>query len=161
MVRDARGVTLVELVMVVVLVAVLAGLAAPRFGRWLAGVRTSGALDTLAADLAYTRALAAQHGHRAVLRFGAGGPECPGGSGFRGAHAYTIVVRTRPERVVRTVSLRERAPRLCLEVSGSDSLVFNSRGLLVPFGNRKVRARLDAAADSLTISVLGRIRRRS
>jgi hypothetical protein len=62
---------------------------------------------------------------------------------------------------VRATSVRVNgASAVCLSSNNSDTVAYNSRGLLVPFANRKVVGVRGAVRDSLTISVVGRIYRR-
>jgi type IV fimbrial biogenesis protein FimT len=58
--RQARGLTLIELMVALVIVAVLASLALPSFGAASSRARLKAAAEQLAADLAEARALAAQ-----------------------------------------------------------------------------------------------------
>jgi prepilin-type N-terminal cleavage/methylation domain-containing protein len=158
--RSRAGFTLVEALTALVVLGVLAGLAAPSLSAFLAQLRTRGALNELATDVAYARALAVKNGRRAVLLF-VPSPECEATSPrFRAGYEYRVVVRTARRVVAREVSLRDRAPGVCVEMNGSDSIAFNSRGLLLPVGNRRVRAVFRGARDSLTVSALGRVYRR-
>jgi hypothetical protein len=45
-------------------------------------------------------------------------------------------------------------------MNSSDTVAFNSRGLLSPFANRTLHAVQGEVRDSLTVSVVGRIYRR-
>ena len=158
--RRRAGFTLLEVLTALVIVGVLASLVAPSFSAFLAGLRTRGALAAFATDVAYARALAVKNGRRTVLQF-IPSPECEATHPrYRAGFAYRVVVRARRQVVAREVSLRERSPGICLEMNGSDTLAFNSRGLLVPLGNRRVRAVFRDARDSLTVSALGRVYRR-
>jgi hypothetical protein len=46
---------------------------------------------------------------------------------------------------------------VCFDLNNSDSVVYNSRGLLAPFNNRTIWLADDDVRDSLTLSVTGRI----
>lgn len=65
--RRARGLTLGELLIVLVVVGILTGLAAPRFMRSQAASRLDGDAVKLAADVQWTRLLAAKSGMRSFL----------------------------------------------------------------------------------------------
>ncbi|HEX2202114.1 MAG TPA: GspH/FimT family pseudopilin [Longimicrobium sp.] len=151
-----RGYTLVEVMMVLVILGVAAAMTGPSLRRWTAKVRVQAALNLVATDLAHARIQAVRSGRGAVVRFQASG-DC---GGRRAGHRYVVVAR--PARVVRSTSVRMDGARVCLEYTNSDTVAFNSRGLLVPFANRTIRATAvrGQVRDSLTLSVAGRIFRR-
>jgi type IV fimbrial biogenesis protein FimT len=70
--RAARGLTLIELVIAIAVLALLATLAVPGAARWLAGKRLAGAAETLAADLLDARFEAASRGVPYVVAAGTG-----------------------------------------------------------------------------------------
>ncbi len=153
--EDRReGVTLVELMAVLALIGVLAGLASASLGRVLARAQTTAALHQLAADISYTRMLAVE------LRFTNEGTCGAPRSGRFSADGYRITVRDPVPRVVRVARLRSSASGVCLESNNDTNIVFGSRGILLPFENRTVWSRRRGVVDSLTVSVLGRVRRR-
>ena len=144
------GFTLLELLLVLALLAILTGMAAPRLHGYLERARLRGVLDRFTADLYQARALAARSGERVLIRFVPGPDGC--------AERYQLLHRD-PERVLREVDLRSGVPGHCLTISGSPTVHINSRGL--PSGAaRTVRVRSPAGADSLTISMVGRVYRR-
>lgn len=147
------GFTLVELLAALVIVSILASLAAPRFDQMVFRARARGALNQFTADLAYARMLAVREGHRTVLRFTrtAGTERCH-------LPTYQLVVKATPERLVKQTRL-ELDSATCLDLGSVDSLAFNSRGLPATLNNRKVRVVRGASADSLSISILGRVYR--
>lgn len=151
-----RGYTLVEVLLVVAILGIAAAMTGPSLRRWTAKVRVQAALNLVATDLAHARIQAVRSGRGAVVRFVASG-DC---GGARAGHRYVIVAR--PARLVRAVSVRMDGARVCLEINNSDTVAFNSRGLLVPYANRTIRATAvrGAVRDSLTLSVAGRILRR-
>ena len=151
------GFSLVELAVALAIIGVLAALAAPAFDTFLARQRTRGALDRFSADLYYARMLAVRNGWRVTVRLDPS-LHC---TGSNSGQRWRIVVLEPTPRLVRVHSLKGDLGGPCLGMNGSsDTLTFNSRGMLVPFGNRTVRARQGAVADSLSISVLGRAYRR-
>lgn len=151
--------TLPELLVAMVIVAILTALAVPRFDAYVSAQRAAGALNRFAADVHLTRMLAVREGHRAVLVLERS-PLCRAAATTAAGQRWRIVVRTSPEREVFHRTAGDGMPRLCVEMNGSDSLAFNSRGLLIPFSNRTVRARHGSVADTAVVSVLGRIYRR-
>lgn len=155
--RNRAGFTLVELMTVLALVGILAALAWPSLGRMLARAQTTAALNQFAADLAYARMLSVRGGSRVVVRF-EGSCAAPRYGRFS-ADGYRITVRDPRPRDVRVARLRSDASGVCLESNNDRDLAFDSRGLLLPFENRRVWSRRGEVADTLTISVLGRVRR--
>ncbi len=154
------GFTLVELLVVVLLVGVLASLAAPSLGGMVARAQTTGALNRLTTDLAYARMLAVRGGRQVQVLFVDEGSCGLPRAGRVLADGYRMMVGGPTPRLLRAVRLNGDAAGVCLESNNDRDIVFNSRGLLVPFENRTVWARRARTADSLTISVLGRVARR-
>jgi|GEM_PF-792099 len=152
--RARAGYTLLELIVVLLVLAIGAGLAFPRLDEMIFRVRARSALDRLAGDLYYARALAVREGRRTVVRF----TRRP--NDFR-CHApeYVVVVRGDPERVAKRTELDVGRGGICLQFGTADSLVFNSRGLPAAVNNRKVFVQRGTSSDSMTISLLGRIYR--
>ncbi len=151
--RSRSGYTLYEMLLVVVVLAIAAGVAVPRLDGVVARLRTRAALDQLTADLYHARALAAREGHPTVLRF-TRRPDLPDCH----APSYSLVVRSDPERVARATDL-DLGPAWCFDAGRVDSVSFNSRGLPSGVNNRKVFVRRGPIADSLTLSRLGRVMR--
>lgn len=149
--RSTAGFTLLEILSVLVVVSVLASLAVPRFEQMIFRVRARGALNVFVADMAYARMLAVREGHRTVMRF----TRRPGAARCH-LTSYQLVVKATPERVAKRTEL-ELDAATCLDLGRVDSLAFSSRGLPVTVNNRKVRVRRGGSADSLTISLLGRV----
>lgn len=145
------GYTLPELLVVVVLIAILASLAYPRLDGFAFHTRARAALNRVAGDLYHARMLAVREGVRTVLRFSRR-PDAPG------CHvpSYTVAVRSTPERV-KTTRLDLGSGEVCLQLGTVDSIVFNSRGLPAGVNNRKMYVRRGERADSMTLSLLGRV----
>ena len=155
-----RGFTLTELVLVISIVAILATLAAPSMAGMLARWRTQNALNLLTGDLYYARMLALKSGRSVTVRLVAD-PACVVEPGAAAAgRAWQVSIRSSPPRPVRLGSLAAGDVVACVQSNRSDSLVFDSRGLINPPGNRTVWARSGNARDSLSISVVGRVLRR-
>ncbi|MCF8167759.1 MAG: GspH/FimT family protein [Rhodoferax sp.] len=76
--RCDRGVTLVELLVVVGLIAVLASLAAPSFTDSIDKYRLKGAAETLQADLQLARMMALRNGQNVHLNVATGASWCYG-----------------------------------------------------------------------------------
>lgn len=155
---DARGgYTLTELVVTLAIFGIMLAIAAPRFEAMLAHVRTRGALNRVAVDLAYARQLAARTGSRARLQVEPA-PDCPppriGAAGYR----YRIIADA--DSVAYEVNLRLDGSPMCLTTNQSAEVVFNSRGLVMGFNNRTMSVRQgDHPPISLTVSAVGRVLR--
>jgi prepilin-type N-terminal cleavage/methylation domain-containing protein len=158
--RSRRGFTLTELMLVIAIVALLCGLAAPSMTGMLARWRTQSALNLFTGDVYYARMLALKSGRSVVVRLVAA-PGCAVEPGAAAAgRSWQVTVRSSPPRVVRLGSMGDDGTAACVQSNRSDSLVFDSRGLVNPPGNRTVWARSGNARDSLSISVVGRVLRR-
>lgn len=146
------GFTLVELITAIGILGILVGIAAPSFDGILFRLRSRAILDRVAGDLYHARMLAVRDGRRTAIRFyrRPDRRECH-------ASQYTIVVRGPPERIVKRVELETPGDALCLQFGRADSVVFNSRGLPASINNRKMYVRRGDDADSLTLSMLGRV----
>jgi prepilin-type N-terminal cleavage/methylation domain-containing protein len=154
------GFSLVELVLVISLVAVCCALAAPSVTQMMAGYRARAAATRMAVDLYYARMLAVKSGRGATLRF-VPDAACPRGAGAQVAsRSWVIVLRTEPERQVRSATTVEDGAGACVESNRSDSIAFDSRGLLRAPNNRKLWFTSGSVRDSLSVSVTGRVLRR-
>lgn len=147
--RRASGVTLIELLIVLVLLGLLAGLAVPSLTRLAASLRSQGALDRLVADLNLARILAVREGRTVELRLAAGADGC--------VHSYSLRRRD-PPSTLKAVELASELPGLCLRHGGNAVIAFNSRGL-VRSGAQTLWVQHGARADSVVISFAGRVRR--
>lgn len=151
MAGHGRGYTLMELLVALSVAGIMMSLAVPRMETMIRRERVRGVANRLAADLAYARLMAMRNGASTVVRFTAD-VRCPGRDGASG---YSIGLRGRAP------SLRAIHPEagvlVCFESTGSDSMVYTSRGLLAPFNNRTIRVADGAIRDSLTVTVAGRI----
>jgi len=143
--RNARGYTLIELLIVLLVLGVLVAGGMPRFGRWRDAVAASSARDELAARLAWTR-MAAASGEGATLvlhvpdgwyriELGDGGTAHSAGLGDR----FGVVV----------------------QVAGSpDSVVLRYDALGIGrMTGRSIEVRRGNAVAGLTVSPHGRYRR--
>ncbi len=157
--KGSAGFTLHEVVMVVVILGIAAAIAAPRMEALAAVVRTRGAANRLAADLAYTRQLASRTGQRARLVVERSA-DCPAPPGWTAGHRYRII-RAGRDSVAARRELRLDGGRLCLASNGSGPVAFRSSGVLVGFDNRTLVLRQGRyPPDTLTVSAVGRVRRR-
>ncbi len=157
--KGIGGFTLHEMLVVVVIVGIAAAIAAPRMEALAAVVRTRGAANRLASDLAYTRQLASRTGQRARLVLERSG-DCPAPPGWTAGHRYRVM-RAGRDSVAAVRDLRVDGAPLCLASNGSGPVVFRSSGVLMGFDNRTLVLRQGRyPPDTLTISAVGRVRRR-
>ncbi len=157
--RRRAGFTLHEMAVVMAIIGIAVTLAVPRLERFAAIARTRGAANRLAADLAYTRQLASREGCSARLVL-EGSADCPAPAGWTAGHRYRIL-RCGPDSVVARRDLRLDGAPLCVAASGSGPVEFRSSGVLVGFDNRTFSLRQrQHPADTLTLSAVGRVRRR-
>jgi prepilin-type N-terminal cleavage/methylation domain-containing protein len=138
---EARGVTLVELAVVLAILGVGIGVTVPAVGRALDRYRVVGAASDLYGALHLTRARARQTGvmHALVID--------------RDGRTFRIVED--PTGQARTVA----GPRTLVDgvaVSGNTTIRFSPKGFAVPFGTITVRA--DDEVRRLVVNILGRVR---
>ena len=156
------GYTLVELLVVVCIAGLVCTLGVPRLDGLLASMRVRSAARVVAGDLALVRMLAVRNGRTTVLVVEPS-PDCA--VRFRGRRAgyrYRVEARVeaRASTAPRVVDLRLAAGgRVCMEMNGPDTLAVNSRGLPHGFNNRTVWVHEEGYADTLFLSVVGRVRR--
>jgi Tfp pilus assembly protein FimT len=148
--RQPTGYTLIELLVLLALLGLVIGAAAPSFTGYIARIRMQTVLDALTRDIAYARIAAARAGRRVEMRFAH--PEsspC--------VSSYTIVIMGETEHTARHVDIEEAAPGLCLRKNGSSVVSFSSRGR--PGWNYSFWIRSGAMVDSVTLNQLGRVYR--
>ena len=153
------GFTMVELVAVLCILALVFALGYPRMDAALTRMRVRGAGNVVAGDLALLRMLAVRNGATAVMVLQPS-PDCQ--VRFRGRRAgyrYRVQSRVRPSAPARDVDLRIMGGRVCLEMNGPDTLAVNSRGLPRGFNNRTLWLHERRFADTMFLSVMGRVRR--
>jgi prepilin-type N-terminal cleavage/methylation domain-containing protein len=157
--KGKAGFSLPEVLAVVLILGIAAGILAPRLERMAALVRTRGAANRVAADLAYTRQLAARSGHRARLVLEPSG-DCLAPPGWTAGHRYRVI-KAGPDSVAAVRELRLDGSPLCLAANGRGPVVFLSSGVLAGFNNRTIVLRQGRyPPDTLTLSAVGRVRRR-
>lgn len=152
------GFTLAEVLMVVTLIGILVGLGAPSLNEFLARERRVAALNRFAGDLYRTRMEALRLGRRVELRLENSGACTPPPRG-QAADGWSIVPLG-AGTPLRTVHPGELGAGVCLFSNGDRALEVTSRGLLAPFENRTVWVHHGRRADTLVVSVLGRVLRR-
>lgn len=144
--RSEAGYTLMELLVVLVLVGVLASMAGPAMSEYIGRQKTRGALDQVAADLAYARIAAVRSGRRAVVT-------------FVGPSDYRVEVVGDTIGAARTVRLGGDYAGVVITPPGA-TLEFNSRGLLVSaLPEQYLVVSLGSTRDSLILTPAGRVYR--
>jgi Tfp pilus assembly protein FimT len=157
--RRTGGYTLVEVLAVLCIAGLVCALGVPRLDGMLAYMRVRGAANVVAGDLALVRMLAVRNGGTVVLVMEPS-PDCR--VRFRGRRAgyrYRVQRRVPSTTPARLVDLRLAGGRVCMEMNGPDTLAVNSRGLPHGFNNRTFWVHERGYADSLFLSVVGRVRR--
>lgn len=146
--KCSLGVTLPEMVVVLVIIGILTAAAAPVAWRWTSVARIRAALDQISTELYRARMLAVESGHdvRVVLNSDDG---CI--AGIRTYSGGPDAESTASAGQVLDLGT------VCLSHTGDSILTFNPRGMLKP-PTRSVYAR-EPEGDSLLISIAGRIRR--
>jgi prepilin-type N-terminal cleavage/methylation domain-containing protein len=145
--RRPAGYSLVEILVVLGLIGVLAAAVGPSLSAPLQRHRARAALDRVASDLYYARALAVRGGWRIRIRF-----EPPTGC----AATYSLV---RSDGVtLRTVDVARELGPVCLSSNVPAALSVDSRGVLIG-SPRTLRARAGGQSDSATVSLVGRLLR--
>lgn len=139
--RNARGVTLAELAVVLAVMAVGIGLTAPAVGGYLSRLRVQGAASDLYGAVHLTRARARTTGVMHALVIDAGG------------RAFRIVED--PTGAARTV-VGPNPLVYGVVASANATIRFSSKGFAVPFGTITVSA--DGEVRRVIVNVLGRVR---
>lgn len=140
-----RGVTLMELLVVIVLIGVMAGLAMPRIGTAITEQNVRSARNAVVMMHAKARSTAIQRSRRTVLWF----------------DGNKVIIRSQDPMTldVDTVGvpddLREKYGVTLL--SSRDSLVFDPRGLGTETSNTMVTVRKSTFADSVIVTSIGRV----
>lgn len=148
------GVTLIELLFVLVVLGILLALAAPSLHAHVGRARMNAALNALRGDINYARAVAIRAGDRVEVRFEP-----------NEKHAcvtrYSVIVLAASERVVKNVDLGGEAAGVCLSHNQEpgNRLVFNSRGVPRGVVGRTFRVQRGEMTDSMKLSSVGRLSR--
>lgn len=159
MARRKGGFTTIEMIIAVLIMGIMFAIVAPRLVRFAAIVRTRGAVNRIAADLAYARQLATRTGRRARLVLEASG-DCAAPPGWTGGHRYRVL-KSEADSVAALRELRLDGAPLCVMANGPGPVEFRSTGVLVGFDNRTIVVRQGQyPSDTLTLSAVGRVRRR-
>lgn len=143
--RRIAGFSLIELVIVIVLIGIMAGMAVPKLTNTIRVTRADSALGGLSTDLMYARMLAVRNGQRITVWL------TPTG--------YQIVI-VQPDgtlRMARSVNTASEYPGLTL-ASSAPSLTFDSRGLLQD-GAVTVSATQGSITKTLQVLPTGRVSR--
>lgn len=142
--RRRAGFSIIELLIVLSLLGMLAGMVAPGARHWRDGAATRAARDALAAELSWARlAAAGLGGATAIIDPGSATVRVVGGDGL--------------ERAV--VDLGERWG-VTMETGGGEPahIAYDALGI-GRFANRTIRVGRGAATAGVTVSAHGRVRR--
>ena len=141
--RNRRGFSLAELMIVVVIMGISLALVAPRLSGVVRVSAIDGALNQVSGDLQFARLLAIKNGWPVRLSTTADG-------------TYAIVEDpTGANRTLKTVALRRDYPGVTLSAT---AITFDSRGM-VTSGDATVTASRQGRSGTLSVTGVGRINR--
>lgn len=143
MLRERRGFTLAELLIVLVIMAIVTAMALPRLEGMVRVSAVDGAANRLAADLQYTRVWAIRNGWPTRLSLGSTG-------------SYTVYEDpTGANRTIRTVNLSRDYPGVTVTAA---AITFDSRGMLSS-GDNTITVSRQGKSATLTVSGVGKVYR--
>jgi type IV fimbrial biogenesis protein FimT len=149
--RGQAGVSLIELIAVVLVMALIAAMGIPRFTNFVSALRASGAANQLASDIAYTRMFAVREGRSVSLTVT--------------SNVYAIAVQNADgsvRRTLRTVRVPESFPGTTVTGDGGNGVVaFDSRGLLRAGSTTGFTLARLGRRQHLGVSLMGRVVRDS
>jgi prepilin-type N-terminal cleavage/methylation domain-containing protein len=147
--RDRRGVSLLEVMMVIVIGGLLASMAIPRFANLTSAWRSMGATSQVAADIAYTRMMAVREGRTVSMTIA--------------SNVYTIVAENTDgsaRRTLRTVRIQDNFPGTTLAVDGGvGRFAFDSRGVLKANSGTGITVARNSRSQHLAVTAIGRVTR--
>jgi type II secretion system protein H len=140
----SAGVTLIELIIVLVLIGIMAALAAPAMGGMINRNSLDGALGQFTGDVAYARTVAIRSGNPVAVVFE--------------SNRYTI---RQPGRQIKQVNLAMEYSGMTLATGTTlpDSLRFDSRGLLQPAAPWTVSVQRQSKSATVQVLPTGRVYR--
>lgn len=141
------GFSLIELLSVLTVVGIVASLGAPAMTAQVQRIRVRSTLDTLTGHVYRARVLAIREAARFHVRF----------QPARGCAEAYVVARADDGATVDSVALTH-AGGVCLSSNVPRPMVIDSRGMLVG-SPRMIHARLGTQADSVSVSIAGRLYR--
>ena len=149
-----QGLTLVELVVVLALLVVLAGMALPRFGEMLARMRLRNAAQALWGDFMLARTKAIERGISCGIKLDKDAEQYMVFCDENGNQAYDA------GEELKTVSLGEAYKKVEISYTNRDVFLFDRRGLPAGFNNGNCTLALEDGSSqvSIIISSLGRIK---
>lgn len=137
-----------EVMIVVVIIGIVAGIVVPRMYNYVSTLSAGGAASELAADIAYTRMTAVREGHTTSLT-------------VTTPSVYTIQVENTDGsllRSLRTVRFGVMYPGTTVAgEAGNGRVAFDSRGLLKNGSTTALTMTRGSRSQKLTISAIGRI----
>ena len=129
--NQEQGFSLIELLIVMVILGIMAGMAAPSLNGLVAANKTQRALDHISADIAYARMLAVRSGRPVGIRFSG-----TGNTRYRITRLTSPATGLPAVEVLKSVDLGSEYAGLSLSaiptttVAPTDSIGFNSRGMI-------------------------------
>lgn len=144
--RETRGYSVLELMVVVLLIGILASLATPAMNTWVNRTRTTGALNRINSDVAYARVYAVREARSVWVQIG-----------DDGRYSVDTLNASGVPAPLRSVDLRVDHPELSTQGTTATQLRFNARGLAQGMtGAQYFKVAAGGARDSLFVSPAGR-----
>ncbi len=141
--RGSAGVTLIELIIVLVIIGILIGLAAPAMGAMVNRNRLDGAIARFTTDVAYGRMVAVRSARRVEIVLTANG--------------YTVRrLDVAGPVVVKQLNLATEYPGMTMSTG---TLTFSSRGLLQNNNGTTVTVQQNSKSASVEVLASGRVHR--
>ena len=154
--RGSRGVTLIELIVCVSMLAILIGLAIPSFATALSTWRRDNAVGDFMADLQLARSTAIRTSKVVVMCVSAGGNACDASNDWRQSWIVFSDLNGNDARDANEPLIAQHGPVVGLQLMQSDNngrrIVFRSNGLLSS-GSTTVQIQSDGAAANELIGI--------
>jgi type IV fimbrial biogenesis protein FimT len=130
------GFTMMELLIVITIVAILAGIGAPSFRNITTSYRIAGEVNGLLGDMQFARAEAIKEGQNVTICVSSNGTSCTGGTAWQNGWTVFPVVATAPTAaqsaatVLRVQSAFSGSDTFVDHTSGTNTVTFDRNGLI-------------------------------
>jgi type IV fimbrial biogenesis protein FimT len=130
------GFTMMELLIVITIVAILAGIGAPSFRNITTSYRIAGEVNGLLGDMQFARAEAVKEGQNVTICVSSNGTSCSGSTAWQNGWTVFPVVSTAPTAaqsaatVLRVQSAFSGSDTFVDHTSGTSTVTFDRNGLI-------------------------------